>query len=89
MSHIRKTISTTESFDVEVKINQEDIIKYIKNSGASNYELKEIIRAATKEANEDEEIFKIETLDEVFKSKLFKEAFKKYSLIQLENLFKL
>lgn len=89
MSFIRKTINATKSFEIEIEITQNDIINYIKNSGANSYELKEIIDISNKNMLDTEEgYFKIETLNDELKVKLLSQAYKKYTLIQLENLLK-
>ncbi|GEM_PF-4818605 len=80
MSNIRKTINTTQSFEVEIKIQQTDILRYIENSGATVTELNEIIRAINKELPDDaENVFKIKTLDDELKSKLLSRVFKTHS----------
>lgn len=84
MSFIRKKIDTTQSFEVEIKIHQEDIIRYIEKSDANDFELIEIIMVSKKQLSEDVEyIFKVETLEDEQKIKILQEVYKKYSLTQL------
>lgn len=86
MGKINKTISVQVNKEVEcdIQITQSDVITYIKNSCATAQELNEIIRAVN--ANAGDLNFIIITLEEELKVKVLAKAFKKYSLVQLQNL---
>lgn len=87
-SYIRKTVNGTTDFEVEMRITQDDVIRYIENSGASGEELKAIIRTANGEI--DVEIkFKVETLDDEMKLEPLQKMFKQFSSFQIENILKL
>lgn len=88
MSSIRKTIDVhiDRTIEQEVNIYHADIIRYIKESHPSEIELNEIIEAVN--GRKADVKFIINTLDDEIKIELLSQAYKKYSLKQLENLLK-
>ncbi len=71
----------------EIDFDCDDVIDYIEGSNVKDSELQKIITAAAKSLNEQQG-FQVQTLDDELKLKVMQQAYKKYSLTQLENLLK-
>lgn len=88
MSKLKKeiTVRVDQSVDTTIFIDHIDVLDYIRESGASDKELKEIIKLAGKNLSEPDDlpVFNVESLHDEMKMKLLFKAYKKYSLTELE-----